>query len=211
MARTKTEAALLDAEREFSGDPERAELVARARRFKASWIELGEALSTVRGSGQWKKWGHPSFDDYTRRELHLRKETADKLTGSFSFLQRTAPDVLLRDGGGAPIPSYQSVDFLRRAEEQEGAPAETVSEIRRRVLDDGAQLPALVRKYREVLFPLDDAERNRRDRDALRQAARRLRELLDGTSSVKQRVATDALAALDILLAALPEDESKAA
>ena len=41
MARTtKTEAALEAAEREHIDDPERAEVLARARRFKSSWLEL---------------------------------------------------------------------------------------------------------------------------------------------------------------------------
>src|SRR5688572_17769689 len=102
MARTKTEAALAAAERQHADDPERAELLARARRFKASWLELAEALSEVRKAGHWKRWGFGSFEEYTKKELHLRQETVDKLTGSFLFLRRSAPEVLDRDGLDAP-------------------------------------------------------------------------------------------------------------
>src|ERR1700733_6215454 len=113
MHRTKTDAELAAAEAMHADDPERAEILHRARRFKASWIELAESLSEVRRGGQWKGWGFDSFEEYARNELHLKPETADKLTGSYQFLQRRAPEVLRRDGVNRPIPSYQSVDFLR--------------------------------------------------------------------------------------------------
>jgi hypothetical protein len=206
MARTKTEAALAEAERAHADDPERAELIARARRFKASWVDLAEALSEARRSGRWKAWGHPSFEDYTKRELHLRAETVEKLTGSYAFLSRRAPEVLARDGVGSPIPTWQAVDFLRRAEEQEGAPDEAVAEIRRRVLDDAAPLPALARKYREVVFPLDADERRAKDTTALRSAARRLHDLLDGSEAAPKRLAAEVRAALTRLIEALGDD-----
>jgi hypothetical protein len=172
--------------------PERAAVVGAARRWKASWFELGEALSRVRRGEQFRAWGYASFDDYCKKELHLRSETADKLTGSFSFLRSRAPEIIERaltrddrgrfasDDGeseGTALPTYQAVDFWRRAEEASGA-ADTVDEIRRQVLDEGASLPRLNRQFREVLFPLDDATRSQKRKTELRSAASRLVELL---------------------------------
>jgi hypothetical protein len=178
MLATKTDEVLRQAEAVHAqSDPERAELIARARRFKSSWFELGESLADLRRTERYKQWGHPSFEDYCRKELHLRKETAEKLTGSFAFLRKSAPEVLRRDGREAPIPSYQAVDFLRTAEDSE-APEETVREIRRQVLDEGASLPKLSRLYREVVFPVDDAEASDRRRAELRRTVDRLVEQL---------------------------------
>lgn len=210
MARTKTDEALAAAELAHADDPERVEILARTRRFKASWVELAEGLADVRRSGRWKRWGHDSFEDYARKELHLRQETVDKLTGSFLFLQRRAPEALRRDGVTAPIPSYQSVDFLRRAEEREAASDETIAELRKRVIDDGAPLPGISRKYREVVFPLDGGEKKEREVMALRAAARRLRELLDGSGAVPRRLAGEVSATLERLLAALPDEAAAA-
>lgn len=160
-----------------ANDPDRAELLAKARRFKASWFELGEALTEARRSGLFKSWGFATFEDYCKRELHLKQDTADKLTGSFSFLRARAPEVLSRDAREAPIPSYQAVDFWRQAEEAE-APEETVREIRRQVLDEGASLPKLSRLYREVVFPVDEDEQKQRRKQTLKHAVERLVELL---------------------------------
>jgi hypothetical protein len=173
-------------------DPERAAVITATRRFKASWFELGELLTRVRRDQRWKAWGHGSFEDYCKKELHLRGETADKLTGSFTFLRARAPDVVDRatahiagrDGGGRfaqledeSLPSYQAVDFWRRAEEAD-APRDTVNEIRRQVIDEGASLGKLHRQFREVVFPLDEATQREKRRTELRSVVARLTELL---------------------------------
>jgi hypothetical protein len=174
---TKTDDSLARAEAAHAADPERAQLIARVRRFKASWFELGESLSQVKRSERYRDWGFPSFDEYCRKELHLRRDTAEKLTGSFAFLRARAPDVLRRDGSEAPIPSYQAVDFWRRAEEAD-APGETVEEIRHHVLDEGTPLPRLSRLYREVVFPVDADELADKRRTDLKHAVAKLVELI---------------------------------
>jgi hypothetical protein len=209
--RTKTEAALEDAEMAHADDPERAELLRRARSFKSSWIELAQALTSVKRSGRWKDWGYDSLEAYARTELHLRPETVDKLTGSYTFLQRKAPSVLSRDSLSHNVPSYQSVDFLRRAESSESAPRDTVEEIRRRVLDDGVSAAAVTREYRDVVFPIDDKQRKARDAAGLRNVATRLRELLGETRAVPRKLAGEVGGALDRLLEALELDRENAA
>jgi len=178
MARTKIDQSLAQAEAEHAHDPERAEVIARVRRFKAGWYELAASLTELRHNERFKQWGYSSFDDYCKRELHLKNDTVAKLTGSYVFLRNKAPEVLRRDGTDAPIPSYQAVDFWRRAEEESEAPDETVREIRARVLDEGATLPKLSRIYRQVVFPMD-AERGEDDRRAqLSRAIDKVIELL---------------------------------
>src|SRR5437764_13726750 len=98
MPRTRTDDVLAASEIQHAHDPERAELIARVRRFKASWFELGEALTEQKRSEKWRQWGYAAFDDYVKRELHLRADTVDKLTGSFTFLRARAPEVPRRDG-----------------------------------------------------------------------------------------------------------------
>jgi len=211
MHRTKTEAALAEAEIAHSDDPERAELLRRARHFKASWLELGEALTKAKRSGRWKTWGYDSFEAYSRTELRLKPETVDKLTGSFTFLQRRAPAVLTRDALHEPIPSYQAVDFLRRAEASEDAPRDAIDEVRRRVLDEGAPAATVARQYRDVVFPIDEGQRRARDAAGIKNVATRLRELLAGTRVVPRRLAAEVSGSLDRLLESVADGEEHAA
>jgi hypothetical protein len=211
--RTKTDAALAEAEAAHADDPERAELIARARRFKASWIELAEALTKSKRGGRWRDWGYDSFEAYAKSELHLRQETVDKLTGSYSFLQRRAPAVLTRDALHEAVPSYRAVDFLRRAEEaaeQGGAPREAVEAIRQRVLEEAAPLAAVSRAYKDVVFPVDEDTLLARDVAGVKNVARRLRELLAETRAVPRKLAGEVGAALGQLLDAIEEREEAA-
>jgi hypothetical protein len=206
MPRTKVDAALADAETEHADDPERVEILRRTRRFKASWLELAEALVEVRRHARFKRWGYDSFEDYAKRELHLRQETVDKLTGSFMFLKKRAPEVLDRDGLSRSIPTYQAVDFLRRAEEEESAPEEAVEAIRKQVIEEGAALPSIVRQFRDVVFPVDERERKQRDTSNVLNVAKRLRELLDETRVVPKKLSSELGDTLDRLLEALRAD-----
>jgi len=195
---------------EHADDPERADLLRRARAFKSSWLELGQSLAQVRKDRSWERWGYPSFDEYVTRELHLKRETADKLTASFGFLRQHAPEVLERDGIGTPIPTYQAVDFLARAYETE-CPKETRAEIRRAVLDEGASAGQVQRKFGEVIFPVDDAERRGRTRAQILAAARRLAQLLAEAHGLPKRLAEDVEEQLGRLVRELQQDRPAAA
>jgi hypothetical protein len=211
MHRTKTEELLAESEQAHADDPERADALRRARTFKASWIELGEVLIRVKRNGNWKRWGYESFESYAQGELHLRPQTVEKLTGSYAFLQKRAPSVLSRDGVREPIPSYQAVDFLRRAEASDDAPREAVEEVRRRVIEEGAPAAAVTRAYREVVFPIDEGTRLQRDAAGLRNVAKRLRELLAETRIVPAKLRGEVTGALDRLLAAVGDGDEVAA
>jgi len=211
MPKTKIEAALAAAEQAHEDDPERADLLRRTRVFKASWIELAEALTESRRRGDFRRWGYDSFEDYTRRELFLKQETVDKLTGSFLFLKKRAPEVLTRDGLSRTIPSYQVVDFLRRAETESDAPESTVEQIRKRVLEDGAGLPSVVREFKDSVFPVDPSTKKERDVSALLNVAKRLRELLDETDVIPRKLGSEVGKTLDRLLETLRSNDERAA
>ena len=205
MLRTKTDAAMAEAEEAHADDPERAELVRRARRFKTSWVELAEALTAARKHASWRNWGYDSLEAYAKAELRLKPETVDKLTGSYSFLQKRAPAVLERDPLREPMPSYHAVDFLRRAEDSEGAPRDAVEEIRRKVIDEAAPIATVSRAYKDVVFPIDEGTKRERDLAGLKNVAKRLRELLEETRVVPRKLAGEVAASLDELLEAIEE------
>jgi hypothetical protein len=204
--RTKVDEELERAIEEHADDPERADMLRRVRAFKSSWLELGQSLAQVRKDGSWERWGHGSFEDYVTRELHLKRETAEKLTASFGFLRQHAPEVLERDGVSAPIPTYQAVDFLSKAYEAE-CPKEIRAEIRHAVLDEGATAGQVQRKYKDVLFPVDDAERRGRTRAQLLAAARRLAQLLAEPHGLAKRLAEDVEEQLGRLVRELQQEK----
>ena len=61
------------------------------------------------------------------------------------------------------------------------------------------------------MFPIDEGSKRQRDTAALKNVAKRLRELLDETRVVPRKMAGDVASALDELLALLASNEEKAA
>lgn len=211
---TKLDSALAAAERRFHGDPERAELIARTRRFKSSWIELAEALSTCQKGQHYTRWGYAVFEEYCRKELHLTTSTVNKLVGSYAFLRKAAPEVLERDGVSQPIPTIQSIDFLRRAEEaaQDGqVTADLLAEVRRAVIDDGLSMGKVSKQFKETLFPTDaDQDQQRRRRETLKLAQRLIELLATLHDAVPEGVLQQVEQAITNLLRSLPTDAPEA-
>lgn len=214
MNPTKVDLALAALEERHADDPERVELLRRTRRFKASWLELAQALADVRKGGTWERWGYDSFEAYTRGELKLRQETVDKLTGSFTFLHKRAPEILQRDPLDTPLPSYQAIDFLRRAEEKaeqdDTVSEETMVDLRKKVLEDGAPIATVSRLYKDTLFPVSATEKRDKDHQGLKSSAKKLKDLLAETHDISPGLCKTLIASLDELLAELGTDAKAA-
>jgi hypothetical protein len=86
-----------------------------------------------------------------------------------------------------------------------------VQAIRKRVLDEGAGLSSVTRQYRDTVFPMPAEEKKAHDTAAVRNVAKRLRELLDETKVVPRRLAGEVASSLERLLEALSADDEAAA
>ncbi|MDD4957306.1 MAG: hypothetical protein PHH49_07290 [Candidatus Omnitrophica bacterium] len=126
-----------------------------ARRFKSSWMELGQTLFSVWKDKLYKEWGYSEFDTYVLKEIGIRGQTAGKLIRSYSFLEREEPAYLVHrkeDGADtAKMPTYEAVDVLRRAKLNKNIDVEDYRKIRENVLENGKEA-ADVRKELSVII-----------------------------------------------------------
>lgn len=136
--------------KELPPDSERYRVLISARRFKSSWVELGESLTRIANSGAFQSWGYLSFEDYCAREIRIRRQTADKLLLAFRFLEREEPGVLERQKE-RPLPDFRSVDLLRQAREEQSFTPEDYNDLRKTVLEDDRSHPTAARQFREKL------------------------------------------------------------
>ena len=132
-------------------DSERYKILAVARRFKASWVELGAQLTEVREQAAFKKWGYTTFEAYCRRELHIRQDTANKLTRSFSFLRDHQPEAL-RQNSDREMPGLDVVDLLSRAQSSSAMSQDTIGSISAQAFDPEARVTRqqLLKQLREA-------------------------------------------------------------
>jgi hypothetical protein len=128
---------------------ERYQLLATAKQFKSSWVELGAGLARVSSSKRFAEWGFASFEDYCTKEVRIRRQTAEKLLLAFRFLERREPGLLERKAGRT-LPDYRSVDLLRQADEERHFSMAEYSELRQAVIAEERSHPAVARQFRDI-------------------------------------------------------------
>lgn len=167
-----------------------------AKRFKSTWVELGRLLVRVRDEGMFEAWGYATFEAYCIKELHIRRQTALKLTRSYSFLDRHEPrEMKNTEEITTRAPAFEVVEVLADAEERGQLNAEEYQSIRNTIWNPDKAPAELRREFTERFprpapEPVGDAVQLRR----LAQAARRLASDLKACRRISAAVAERAAA-----------------
>ncbi len=135
-------------------DPEslRYKVLESAKRFKSSWIELGQMLYTVWKDRHWRGWGYLEFESYCQKEIGIREATARKLLHSYHFLEQEEPAFLQQqsrqDEPTSSCPSYDAVYLLRGAKTRAQLPEKEYAKLRTRVLEKAEEASGVRRELR---------------------------------------------------------------
>jgi hypothetical protein len=202
----RAEAALAQKQNEIPPGSLRHNVLGAARRFKASWVELGKMLVKVRDEALFTQWGFASFEQYCSKELHIRKATADKLVRSFSFLARHEPARVANDDLVQTAPAFEVVEVLAGAEERGQLSADEYKSIRDSIWQPERPVSELRREFTERFPrppppPPEDGVQLRR----FAQAARKLAGELLAAGRVSPSVCERAAALADDLEALASE------
>jgi hypothetical protein len=130
-------------------ESERYQVLATAKQFKSSWVELGERLAKISNKNSFSEWGFTTFEDYCAKEIRIRRQTAEKLLLAYRFLERKEPGLLERKEG-RPLPDYRSVDLLRKADEEEHFSMSEYNELRQSVIDEERSHPTVAKQFRDI-------------------------------------------------------------
>ncbi|PLX83682.1 MAG: hypothetical protein C0617_11030, partial [Desulfuromonas sp.] len=129
---------------------DRYQVLATAKQFKSSWVELGSKLQQVQQGGLFRDWGYDSFEDYCSREIRIKRPTAEKLTLAYRYMEKEEPELLARQGELKPLPDYRSVDLLRQARQEKDFSDEEYAELRKAVVEDDRSHPTVLKRFKEV-------------------------------------------------------------
>jgi hypothetical protein len=145
----------------------RYEALRSAISFKRSWLELAQRLSAVTNDGSFKEWGYRTFEAYALHELHLKKDTAQKLVRSYDFLathERRLLEASEKSSGApaAPLPSFQALDVLAEARKNPYLSESDYRELRDQVFHEDPT-PAQVRKAVRDKAPEPPAAEEKQD------------------------------------------------
>jgi hypothetical protein len=161
--------------REVEPGSERYRVLDVARRFKSSWVQLGEELLKVDQEGLYQQWGYDSFEAYCQKEIRIRKPTAHKLTQAYRFLSREEPQLLAEHSPMKPLPDYRNIDLLRQAREERSFAEDDYATLRQTIIEQERSHPTAVKCFKNLAPPSEDDARDPvRDYKKALAAARRL-------------------------------------
>lgn len=166
-----------------------------AKRFKSSWVELGKLLVKVRNDALYEQWGYPSFEAYCLAEVRIKKQTADKLTRNFSFLEKHEPKAMEQEDIVETAPPFEVVQVLADAEDRGQLSAQEYRSIRDSIWNNERPVSELKRDLVEQFpapepkGPTDAAQLKR-----LASWARKLASELEGNKKVPRAVSERAVA-----------------
>jgi len=129
---------------------DRYQVLDKAKRFKSSWVELGEKLLQVSTKGRFREWGYQNFEEYCVQEIRIKRGTAEKLTMAYRFMEKEEPQLLSAREELKPLPDYRSIDLLRKAKEEKGFSEQEYGDLRKSVVEEERSHPTVLKKYKEV-------------------------------------------------------------
>jgi hypothetical protein len=170
-----------------------------AKRFKSTWAELGKLLVQVRDEAQYEQWGYPSFEAYCLKELHIKKQTALKLTRSFSFLAKhEPPEELEAQEFPQKAPPFEVVEVLADAADRGQLSPSEYRSLRDSIWNEEKPATELKREFAER-FPRPPPEPPPESLQVrkLAQMTRKLASELSGCRRVPSAIAERAAALAD--------------
>ena len=185
-----------------NGDSFRYHVLETAKGFKTSWVELGRALYSVYTDKMYKEWGYQTFDGYVVKEVGIRKQTSLKLLRSYYFLEKDEPGYLKEQYAGsknvAALPSYESIDVLRRAKGNKEIDKHDYVQLRKNIFEKGKDvadvrkdLTALMRQRKEVEPEEAWAQKKEKNVKRLLTTLRSLKREVEDLKIVPAAVITD--------------------
>jgi hypothetical protein len=154
-------------------------------------------LVEVRRESLFEEWGYESFDAYCSKELHIRRQTAVKLTRSFSFLEKHEPKRMSASDAASRAPAFEVVEVLAQAEERGQLSGDEYRAVRETIWDP-ARAPSEVKRELSARFPQPAPDRDRA-LGRLAQTARRLANELRAVAGLPRAVGEHAASLADEL------------
>ena len=184
-----------------------------AKRFKTSWVELGQYLQTVWREKHYKSWGYVSFESYCNKEIGIRTSTALKLLRSYYFLEKEEPAFLkmklIDSNKVVELPNFDSVNILRLAKDKKGLDEEDYKILRHSVLDKGEEPKEIRSKLRSILesYAESDPEEEKKKRyratiNRFLSALRNLRREIEYSGMLSKKIVRE----VDRLIAKIEEE-----
>ncbi|MCA9395634.1 MAG: hypothetical protein KC649_00575 [Candidatus Omnitrophica bacterium] len=142
------------------------------KKFKTTWMQLGEILHSVHRDALYKEWGYENFEKYCSKELGIKHATALKLLKSYYFLEKEETSYVQRvksepEDVEQKLPDLEAVNALRLARTNPNIESAQYGKLRKQVLEDAVDAKDVkksIRMMSEQTAETKDPEQVRAER-----------------------------------------------
>jgi hypothetical protein len=161
----------------------RTQILDYSKRFKTSWLELGQNLYSVWRDKLFQAWNFDKFEDYCEQEVGLKKSIALKILKSYIFIEEEEPAYLNKDFNEdrepPRVPGYEEINVLRNARNKKELTKDDYHHLRNQVFEKGQQAGDLRKELATIMKerkPVDpEEERDKRKAIALKRIVHNLK------------------------------------
>jgi hypothetical protein len=132
-----------------------------AKGYKQSWVDLGLVLSGILQDKTFIKWGFEKLENYTEKELGLKKTTASKIAKTYQFVLDWEPQLLepefLKNCTAETYPDFDAMQFLSKVRSNRHLTKDDYEDIKKKVLSGKEslgevrkELTAMIKERKEV-------------------------------------------------------------
>lgn len=154
----------------------RDEIIEYTKNFKIAWLNLGRHLYAVWQDKLYHGWGFEKFEDYTQKELGLKKSICLKLLKAYLFVETDEPLYLEKDFSqnreAVKVPGYEEMGVLRLAKAKKEILAQDYAKLRHEAFEKGAAAADLRKDLTAIIKerkPVDpEEERELRNEQAIK-------------------------------------------
>ncbi len=177
----------------LTADRIRDQLLGFSKDFKTSWVNLGQALYPVFKDKLYHAWGFEKFEDYTQKELGVKRETALRLLKTYFFIEQEEPEYLKKEFSQerdpVQVPGSEAINVLRLARQKKELNKQDYAELKSSIFQKGKNDSEVRRdlvslmKERKKVNP--EEEREKRNTAAVRKLLSALRSFQKDMEALK--------------------------
>ncbi len=177
----------------LTADRIRDQLLGFSKDFKTSWVNLGQALYPVFKDKLYHAWGFEKFEDYTQKELGVKRETALRLLKTYFFIEQEEPEYLKKEFSQerdpVQVPGSEAINVLRLARQKKELNKQDYAELKSSIFQKGKNDSEVRRdlvslmKERKKVNP--EEEREKRNAAAVRKLLSALRSFQKDMEALK--------------------------
>ena len=164
-----------------------------AKNFKTTWIELAQTLYAIHRDKLYEYWGYERFEQYTEREIGMKKSMALKLVKTYTFVEQQEPEFLkagnLEQRDALSTPELDAIHVLRLARNKKELTKQDYAGLRKGVFESGKgaavvrkELTALMKERKQVD---PDEEREQRSAASVRKLVNAIHMFKKDADSLK--------------------------